>query len=167
MFSIIVAIGEKNEIGKENKLLWYIPEDLKKFKGITLNKTVAMGRKTYESIGRPLPDRKNIVFTKNSNVEENENIEVYSNLDSFINKYKNSAEEIFIIGGEKIYREFLERDIVEKMYISHINIQCEEADAYFPEIDFNKWEKELEEQHENWKFCIYKKTKGKLVICQR
>ncbi len=156
MFSIIVAVGKNNEIGKENRLLWHIPEDLKNFKKITDGKMVVMGRKTYESIGRSLPNRKNIVLTKNNNIKTDENIELYNNLENFINKYENSEEEIFIIGGEEIYKEFLRKNLVKKMYISHVDFQCKDADAFFPEIDYEKWEKVLENYHESWKFCIYK-----------
>ena len=155
MFSIIVAIGKNNEIGKKNKLIWHIPEDLKNFKKITTGKTVVMGRKTHESIGKALPNRKNIILTRNFNIKYDENIEVYNDLENFIDKYKNNNEEIFIIGGEEIYKEFLKRDIVEKMYISHVDFQCEDADAYFLQIDYRKWKKQLENQYDNWKFCVY------------
>lgn len=155
MFSIIVAIGKNNEIGKKNKLIWHIPEDLKNFKKITTGKTVVMGRKTYESIGRALPNRKNIILTRNFNIKYDENIEVYNDLENFIDKYKNNNEEIFIIGGEEIYKEFLKRDIVEKLYISHVDFQCEDADAYFLQIDYRKWKKQSENQYDNWKFCVY------------
>ena len=100
MFSIIVAIGKNREIGKENKLLWHIPEDLKNFKKITTGKTVIMGRKTFESIGKPLPKRKNIILSKNGEKElsKEKGIEIYQNLEKLINDYKDSEEEIFIIG---------------------------------------------------------------------
>ena len=138
MFIIIAAIGKNNEIGKENKLLWYIPEDLKNFKEITYGKTIVMGRKTYESIGKPLPNRKNIILTRNHSISDDKNIEIHYDLENFINIYKDNREEIFIIGGEEIYREFLKRNLIEKMYISHVDFQCEDADAYFPNIDYKK-----------------------------
>ena len=96
MFSIIVAVGKNREIGKGNKLLWHIPEDLKNFKEITTGKTVIMGRKNFESIGRPLPNRKNIVLSKNGDKEsfEQKGIELYQNLESLIEDYKNSEEEL-------------------------------------------------------------------------
>ncbi len=78
MFSIIVAIGKNNEIGKNNKLLWHIPEDLENFKKITLNKKIVMGRKTFESIGRPLPKRENIVLTRNNNYALDNEIKIYN-----------------------------------------------------------------------------------------
>lgn len=183
MFSIIVAIGNNNEIGKNNKLLWHIPEDLKKFKEITYGKTVVMGRNTFESIGKPLPYRHNIVLSKNlklfsdnSDTCHKENIEKYytakknlkkckfNNLeicDNFlkvIEKYKDSDEEVFIIGGAQIYKKALELGIVEKLYISHIDFSDNEADTYFPEIDYSIWKKVEEEKYAGWKFCVYKKT---------
>ena len=141
MFSIIVAVGKNREIGKGNKLLWHIPEDLKNFKEITTGKTVIMGRKNFESIGRPLPNRKNIVLSKNGDKKsfEQKGIELYQNLENLISDYKNSEEEIFIIGGEQIYREFMQKGLINRLYISYIEFSDSEADAYFPEIDYNNW----------------------------
>ena len=103
MFSIIVAIGKNMEIGKENKLLWHIPEDLKNFKKITTDKTVIMGRKTFESIGKPLPKRKNIILSKNGEKElsKEKGIEIYQNLEKLINDYKDSEEGIFTEGTDQ------------------------------------------------------------------
>lgn len=158
MFSIIVAIGKNNEIGKNNKLLWHIPEDLKKFKEITLGKTVVMGRNTFKSIGKILPNRNNIVLSKNlQNINNKKNLEICDDFSKIIKKYKNSVEEVFIIGGAQIYKKALELGIVEKLYISHIDFSDDEADTYFPEIDYNLWKKVKEEKYEGWKFCIYKK----------
>lgn len=159
MFSIIVAIGKNREIGKGNKLLWHIPEDLKNFKEITTGKTVIMGRKTFESIGRPLPKRKNIVLSKNGDKEsfEQKGIKLYQNLENLIADYKNYEEEIFIIGGEQIYREFMQKGLVRRLYISYIEFSDSEADAYFPEIDYNSWKIIKEKNYDNWKFCMYEK----------
>ena len=159
MFSIIVAIGKNREIGKGNKLLWHIPEDWKNFKEITTGKTVIMGRKTFESIGRPLPNRKNIVLSKNGDKEsfEQKGIKLYQNLENLIADYKNSEEEIFIIGGEQIYREFMQKGLVRRLYISYIEFSDSEADAYFPEINYNSWKIIKEKNYDNWKFCMYEK----------
>ena len=162
MFSIIVAIGKNNEIGKNNKLLWHIPEDLKKFKEITLGKTVIMGKNTYENIGKSLPDRHNIVLSKNSKLFSNncnEKLEIYDDFSKIVEKYKNSDDEVFIIGGAQVYKKALELGIIEKLYISHINFSDNEADTYFPEIDCNMWKKVEEEKYAGWKFCVYKKVK--------
>ncbi len=159
MFSIIVAIGKNREIGKGNKLLWHIPEDLKNFKEITTGKTVIMGRKTFESTGRPLPNRKNIVLSKNGDKEsfEQKGIELYQNLEDLIADYKNYEEEVFIIGGEQIYREFMQKGLVSRLYISYIEFSDSEADAYFPEINYNSWKIIKEKNYDNWKFCMYEK----------
>ena len=162
MFSIIVAIGNNNEIGKNNKLLWHIPEDLKKFKEITQGKTVVMGRNTFESIGKPFPDRHNIVLSKKLELFSNncnEKLEICDNFSKIIENYKNSDEEVFIIGGEQVYKKALELGIVEKLYISHIDFSDNEADTYFPEIDCNVWKKVEEEEYAGWKFCVYKIVK--------
>lgn len=160
MFSIIVAIGKNNEIGKINKLLWYIPEDLKKFKEITQGKTVVMGRNTFKSIGKILPNRNNIVLSKNlQNINNKKNLEICDDFSKIIKKYKNSVEEVFIIGGAQVYKKALELGIVEKLYISHIDFSDDEADTYFPEIDYNLWKKVEEERYAGWKFCVYKKVK--------
>lgn len=158
MYSLIVAIGKNNEIGKENKLLWHISEDLKNFKKVTSGKKIIMGRKTFESIGRPLPNRENIVLSKTIKNDDN-SILIFEDFYKLIEKFKDSDEEIFIIGGEKVYKKSLELGIVDKMYISYINFEDKMADAYFPKIDFKNWEKVFEKKYENWKFCIFDKVK--------
>lgn len=171
MFSLIVAVGKNNEIGKNNQLLWHIPEDLKNFKKITTGKTVIMGRNTYESIGRALPNRKNIVLSKNFlEIEgkikedrqkyENETtkLEFYDDFLKVIDKYKDLDEEIFIIGGGQIYEKSLELGIVKRIYMSHVDFSDEDADAYFPKIDLDKWVTLTKENYDGWKFCIYEKV---------
>lgn len=170
MFSLIVAVGKNNEIGKNNQLLWHIPEDLKNFKKITTGKTVIMGKNTYESIGRPLPNRKNIVLSKNlletekkfqedkiKYENETTKLEFYDDLLKVIDKYKNLDEEIFIIGGGQIYKKSLELGIIDRIYMSHIDFSDSCADAYFPKIDLEKWVTLTTENYDGWKFCIYEK----------
>ena len=161
MFSLIVAVGKNNEIGKENKLLWHVPEDLKNFKKITSGKKIVMGRKTFESIGRPLPNRENIVLSKTMKNDDN-SVLIFDDFSKLIEKFKDLKdldEEIIIIGGEKVYKKSLELGIVDKIYISYIDFEDEKADAYFPKIDFKNWEKVFEKKYENWKFCIFDKVK--------
>ena len=173
MFSLIVAVGKNNEIGKNNQLLWHIPEDLKNFKKITTGKMVIMGRNTYKSIGRALPNRTNIVLSKNSleiekKIEEDrkkyENettkLEFYDDFQKVIEKYKDLKEEIFIIGGGEIYKKSLEMGIIKRIYMSHVDFSDNKADAYFPKIDLDKWITLTEENHDGWKFCIYEKFNG-------
>ena len=96
MLSIIVAVANNNVIGKDNKLIWHLPEDLKRFKALTTGHTIIMGRKTFESLGRVLPNRKHIVLCNDVNLNiENENVEVLSDI-SMLEKYINSAEENFV-----------------------------------------------------------------------
>ncbi len=134
--SIIVAIAENYAIGKDNKLLWHISEDLKRFKKLTSGHKVIMGRNTFLSLPKgALPGRTNIVITDNPHEKFENCIMVYS-----IDEAKNLCdknEEIFIIGGASVYRQFLA--FADKLYITWVNKKFE-ADTFFPEIDENKWE---------------------------
>ena len=136
MLSIIVAIANKNVIGKDNTLIWHLPEDLKRFKTITSGKTIIMGRKTFESLGRVLPNRKHIVLCNDMEMKiDNENVEVVNDI-KYLDKYINSAEENFIIGGATIYKLLM--PYANKMYITKIN-QDFDGDAFFPEIKEEEW----------------------------
>jgi dihydrofolate reductase len=142
MISIIVAVSEDWGIGKDNELLWHISEDLKRFKRLTSGNTVIMGKKTWESLPRrPLPDRKNIVLTDNPQETIVNSVTAYS-LDDALSKCR-PDEEIFIIGGGSIYRQFL--PIADRLYITHVHKKAP-ADIYFPEINLNVWEKTEEEE---------------------
>ena len=153
MISLIAAIGKNNELGKNNQLIWHLPNDLKFFKEITLNKTIVMGRKTFESIGRPLPKRKNIVLSSNF---KHENTEVYNNISDLLDKYKN--EELFIIGGANIYNQFI--DIADKIYLTEID-EIANADTYFPAFDKTRYKKTtIKENSDNgicYKHVLYEK----------
>jgi dihydrofolate reductase len=136
MISIIVAVSEDWGIGKDNELLWHISEDLKRFKRLTSGNTVIMGKKTWESLPRrPLPDRKNIVLTDNPQETIVNSVTAYS-LDDALSKCR-PDEEIFIIGGGSIYRQFL--PIADRLYITHVHKKAP-ADIYFPEINLSVWE---------------------------
>lgn len=136
MLTIIVAIAENNVIGKDNKLLWHIPEDLKRFKRITTGHTIIMGRKTFESIGKVLPNRKNVVLS-NRYIEPEQNLYIVKNVEE-LQKYINSPEECFVIGGETIYNLLL--PYTGKMYITKIYNKFE-GDTYFPNIEEQEWKK--------------------------
>ncbi len=137
MISLIAAVDEDFGIGKNNDLLCHLSEDLKFFKEKTLNKTIIMGRKTFESLGKVLPNRIHIVLTRDKNFKiENNNVNVETNIDNIIDKYKNSLEEVFIIGGNSIYKEFI--PFCSKLYITKIHSTFD-ADTYFPSIDFNNY----------------------------
>lgn len=133
--SIIVAIAENNAIGKDNRLLWHIPGDLKRFKKITSGHTVIMGKRTYESLPlRPLPNRTNIVITDVPGELIPGCLMAYSIEDAM--NICNKDEENFVIGGESVYRQFL--PLADKLYLTVIRKPFE-ADAFFPEINFDEW----------------------------
>lgn len=136
LISIIAAIGENRELGKNNKLLWHIPEDLKRFKELTLNHPVIMGRKTYESIGKPLSDRVNIVITRDNHYQA-PGILVTHSLEEAINIAKaKDDKEIFIIGGGQIYEQVIR--ITDKLYLTVVKGRYS-ADTYFP--DYSRFKK--------------------------
>jgi dihydrofolate reductase len=135
MISIIVAVSDDWGIGKENELLWHIPEDLKRFKRLTTGKSVIMGKKTWYSLPkRPLPGRKNIVITDIPE-EKIEGAETVYSIDGAL-KLCTKEEEAFIIGGGSIYRQFM--PLTDRLYISHVHMKAP-ADVYFPEIDQEIW----------------------------
>ena len=176
LISIIVATSLNNAIGRNNQLLWHISEDLKYFKRVTTGHTVIMGRKTWESIGRPLPNRRNIVVSRSIRAPLNtlgnsldnasnslfKGAEVYSSLEEAldaantgkenlesINKSSNSSgtttnnnetsnNEVFIIGGGELYKQTLH--MANKLYLTIMNQTVEDADTFFPEIDFSQWQ---------------------------
>lgn len=136
MLSIIVAVAKNNVIGKDNKLIWHLPEDLKRFKRLTTNHNIIMGRKTFESLGRVLPNRKHIVLCNDAELNVNdENVNIIDDV-SKLDEYINSNEENFVIGGASIYKLLLPK--TEKLYITKINQEFE-GDVYFPEIKADEW----------------------------
>lgn len=143
MLSIIVAIAKNNAIGKDNKLIWHLPEDLKRFKELTTGRTIIMGRKTFESLGRVLPNRKHIVITRNKDLKiQNEMVECITDTKE-LEQYINSKEELFVIGGATIYKMLM--PYTKKMYITKIDEEFE-ADTYFPVIDEKEWKVENREK---------------------
>ena len=136
MLSIIVAKAKNNTIGKDNKLLWNIPDDLKRFEELTTGHTIIMGRKTFESLGRVLPNRKHIILCNDMEMDiDNENVEILDDI-SKLDKYINSDEENFVIGGATIYKLLM--PYVNKLYITKINEDFV-GDVYFPEIKEEEW----------------------------
>ncbi|HTD99498.1 MAG TPA: dihydrofolate reductase [Mucilaginibacter sp.] len=140
--TIVVAISENNAIGKDNQLLWYLPADLKHFKNITTGHTVIMGRKTFDSVGRPLPNRRNIIITRH--VMHIEGCEVVSSIDAALALCADE-EEVFIVGGAEIYRQSIH--ITDRIYLTIVH-QKFEADSFFPEIDYNEWTETAREDHQ-------------------
>ncbi len=133
--SIIVAVAENNAIGKDNRLLWHISNDLKRFRRITTGHTVIMGKRTFKSLpGGPLPGRRNIVISDNRNDRFDGCIMAYS-IDDALN-ICDDVKENFIIGGGTIYSQFLK--YATKIYITRIH-KSFDADTYFPELNYDKW----------------------------
>ena len=140
--SIIVAMSSNRVIGVNNSLPWHLSEDLKHFKTLTTGHTIIMGRKTYESIGKPLPNRRNIVISRNLNAFYG-GIEVVHSLEDAFSTSSND-DEVFIIGGSNIYEQSLH--LVEHLYITEIK-KAFEGDAFFPEIDKSLWAESARETH--------------------
>ena len=139
--TLVAAIASNNVIGKENSLPWNIPEDLKRFKQMTSGHTILMGRKTFDSIGRPLPNRQNIVMTKDENFER-EGIKVINDFNKALELIKESNEDVFVIGGSKIYELF--EPVANSLAITRI-LKDFEGDAFFPDINWDLWQIEKEE----------------------
>lgn len=131
MVSMIAAIGKNRELGRNNDLIWHFKEDMKFFREATTGNTVIMGRKTFESLPHALPNRRNIVITQNKKYVA-DGAATAGSVEEAINLAKN--DNVFIIGGGKIYREFLE--LADKLYLTEIDDECEDADTFFP--NFNK-----------------------------
>jgi len=151
--SLIAAFAEEGVIGKDGEIPWTLKEDLKHFRSKTEGCSVVMGRKTYESIGRPLPNRLNIVMTKNPKMLEG--VKEVSNRWEALEIASSYSNEVFIIGGEKIYEEFL--PIATKMYLTKIDIKTK-GDAFFPKWNVNDWEElsrqDKEDLNQNIKYCF-------------
>jgi len=131
--SAVVAIAENHAIGKNNQLLWHLPNDLKHFRLITTGHTVIMGRKTYESVGKPLPNRRNIIITRQQ--IEIAGCEVVSSIEEALALCA-AEQEVFIVGGAEIYK--LAMPLTDRIYLTIVH-QSFEADAFFPEISKTEW----------------------------
>ncbi|MFD2145873.1 dihydrofolate reductase [Mucilaginibacter antarcticus] len=140
--SIVVAIAHNNAIGKDNKLLWHLPKDLRHFKEITTGGTIIMGRKTYDSVGRPLPNRRNIIITRQQ--IEIPGCEVVNSLDAALGLCKNDTE-VFIVGGAEIYK--LAMPLTNRIFLTIVH-QDFEADTFFPEIKGEIWKETERQDHE-------------------
>ncbi len=136
MITIIAAIGNNHELGKDNALIWHIPADLKRFKKVTIGHTIIMGRKTFESIGRPLPNRKSVIISRNTSYQKN-GCEIVHSVEEAI-RWVKDRQKVFIIGGAQIYREFMKKKIVDVLDITQVHENFE-ADVFFPSIDSKEW----------------------------
>ena len=156
-YSIIAAIGKNNELGYKNGLIWNLPHDMKFFRATTSGKTIIMGRKTFESLPKMLPNRKHIVLSSSNDFPEG--VVVYNNMEQLLKDYNNIDDEIFVIGGASIYRLFM--DVSDQMYLTHINDEFVEADAFFPEFNPYDYDKELlgvnEDNGISYQHILYKR----------
>lgn len=134
MISLLVAYDLNRVIGIDNKMPWHIPEELKYFKKVTMGKAIVMGRKTFESIGRPLPGRLNIIVTRNKNYEA-AGVEVFHDLQTAVERGKEYSDEVVIIGGAEIFN--LAMDSADRLYITIIR-KAFEGDTFFPKHD-DRW----------------------------
>ncbi|MCD6544259.1 MAG: dihydrofolate reductase [Flavobacteriaceae bacterium] len=142
MISIIAAIGQNNALGKDNQLIWHLPADLKRFKKVTIGHHVIMGRKTFESLGKPLPNRTTIIISRDKNYHADGCITVNSLTDAL--KAAQNDENPYILGGAEIYKQSM--DIADVLDLTFVH-QAFEADVYFPEIDKTIWKETFRENH--------------------
>lgn len=156
MISLIAAVGKNNELGLDNHLIFNIPGDLKFLRNTTLGKTVIMGRKTYESIGKPLPKRINIVVS--NSLKETDGITIINSFEEVLEKYLNSEEEVFIIGGESLYNYFI--NYAQNIYLTKVYANAA-ADKYFPSFDENNYNQTLlgenKENNLEYKHILYRR----------
>jgi dihydrofolate reductase len=144
LISLIVAMAENRVIGRGNQMPWHLPADLRHFKSVTLGKPVIMGRRTYESIGRPLPSRRNVVITRNADWHA-EGVECVHSLDAAL-ALVNGTAEVMIIGGGQLYKEAL--PLAERLYLTHIELSVTDADTWFPDYSSSEWQVVSDEPHE-------------------
>lgn len=155
MISLIVATSLEGAIGKDNKMLWHLPKELKFFKETTLHKPILMGRKTYESLGRPLPNRTNIILTRQQDFKL-EGCEVVHTVEEALQKY--SKEDLMVIGGGEVYKQFLPH--ADVVYLTVVDVNITNADAYFPELNKAQFElisshNEQKDDKNEYNFTIY------------
>lgn len=161
MITVIAATSENRALGKNNDLIWHLPADLKRFKRMTIGHHILMGRKTFESIGKPLPNRTTIIITRNGDYSQ-EGCLMANSLEQAIEMAKGD-DKICIVGGEQIYRQSLENDLVDVIELTLVHHSFE-ADAFFPEIDKSIWKETAREDFTandknkyDYSFITYKK----------
>jgi len=152
---LIAAVSENGVIGKKGELPWHIPEDLKRFKKLTMGHVVLMGRKTWESIPekyRPLPGRTNVVVTRKDDFTLPENVERYASIDDALETHKN--KDIYVIGGGEIYRQTIDR--ADRIYLTRVHKEID-GDVFFPEMKPNDWTEIDREDHDEFSFLTYER----------
>ena len=156
MISMIAAVGKNLELGKNNNLIWHIPNDMKFFKNTTMNHKVVMGRKTYESLPGKLPGREMIIISTGI---VDKDVTVEPSINNVVDRYKKNDEEIFICGGASIYKQFL--PYADRLYLTEIADIDKDADTFFPEFDKNEWNRQviLKDIYNdiNYEICLYER----------
>ena len=161
MISCIVAIDENNGIGFNNNLLWTHKDDMKIFRAVTYAKNIVMGSNTYMSIGKILPFRTNYIVTRNEDIRKELKNDIaaicisYNEIKGLIDKYKKSRYELVVIGGERIYNEFI--DHIDEFHITYINKKFEKVDRYFPKVDLTDYEVSMVVDKKEFVYKHYKK----------
>ncbi len=145
IISCIVAVDKHLAIGKDNDIPWYLPADLKYFKKTTLNHHIIMGRNCFESIGKPLPKRTNVVLSRNPFYIISNCLVAHSIEEALSIAHENGEEEAFIIGGGKIYEQ--SQHLWDKLYLTEVDLEVQNADVFFPTINMDQWSLTSEEKH--------------------
>lgn len=158
MISMISSMGKNRELGRKNDLIWHIPKDMKFFKNTTMGHTVVMGKNTYNSLPGDLPGRKMIVLSTSAVLD---NVEVVRDKKEILDRYLDTEEEIFIIGGASVYEQFI--DYADNLYITLIDASCDDADTFFPKFNINEWNEEIIDtgMYNDISFKIYKYERKK------
>ena len=155
--SIIACIGKNRELGKKNDLIWHLPNDLKYFKKVTSGKTVIMGRRTFDSLPGILPNRRNIILQM-PDEKLIDGVEIFNNIPGILEAVEDE-EEVFIIGGASIYKQFL--NYANKLYLTEVDEICPDAEVYFPEFDKKKFIKKVvgngQDNGIKYNFVIYER----------
>jgi len=141
--TLIVAAAENNAIGKDNQMPWHLPNDFKYFKKTTLGHSVVMGRKTFDSIGKPLPERRNIILTRDQDYTSPD-VDVANSVDDVLT-YCRDEREIFVIGGANVFKQFM--PLAQKVYLTRVHTAID-GDAFFPELSENEWQLTRSEHHQ-------------------
>lgn len=163
IISLVVAAANNNAIGKDNKLLWHMPNDMKYFKNVTWGMPVIMGRKTFEALGKPLSGRKNIILTKQNGWKPEGTVTVKTFEDALFLGKEMDVKEMMVIGGGEIYRSVIGK--ADRIHITRIDAAFEDADTFFPDIDTAKWKLvslknyEADARHQyNYSFQVWEKS---------
>lgn len=150
---IVAAVARNGVIGVDGRLPWRIPEDLARFKRITMGHALVMGRATFESIGRPLPGRTNIVLTRNEEWSH-EGVEVAGSLDAALEIARARGQDVFVVGGSEVYQTAL--DVTDTLELTEVDA-APEGDTWFPNVDWSEWQETARETHEGFSFVTYER----------